>query len=108
MYQWLVLGVKLRDTQSGLKIIKREVLEVIMPLVLVKRYAFDAELCFLAQKHGFRAVEAPVHIEYQLNGTGINNRAIWNMFTDILAIRFRYTFLNYYQKEYWKTKFGVK
>src|SRR3989344_4607587 len=36
LYSWIILQVHLRDTQSGLKIIKREVLEVIMPLLLVK------------------------------------------------------------------------
>ena len=106
LYSWLILGVKLRDTQSGLKLIKREVLDIIMPLVLVKKYAFDLELCFLAQKHGFRMVEAPVHINQKFGCTTINNSAIRNMFMDVLAIRYRYSILRYYQKEFWKNKFG--
>lgn len=104
LYSHLVLGVKLRDTQSGLKLIKKEVLDVIMPLVLVKRYAFDLELCFLAQKHGFRAVEAPIFLDYKFRGTGINKKAILGMFLDTLAIRYRYSFLNYYQKRFWDEK----
>lgn len=105
IYSWLVLGVKLRDTQSGLKMIKREVLEVIMPLLLVKSYAFDIELCFLAQKHGFRAVEAPLHIhykEFEGKSTTVNIRAIKGMFLDVLAIRYRYTFKKFYQKAFWE------
>jgi len=107
IYSWLILGVKLRDTQSGLKLIKREVLDIIMPLVLVKKYAFDLELCFLAQKHGFRMVEAPVYINQKFGKTTITNRAIRSMFMDVLAIRYRYSILRYYQKEFWKNKFGV-
>ncbi len=105
LFLWLVLGLRLRDTQTGLKVVKREVLEVIMPLILVKRYAFDAELCFLAQKHGFRIVEAPIRVNYKFNGTGINTKSIWGMFIDTLAIRYRYTILHYYQKKYKRDNF---
>jgi glycosyltransferase involved in cell wall biosynthesis len=109
LYSWMILGVRLRDTQSGLKLIKREVLEVIMPLVLVKRYGFDLELCFLAQKHGFRAVEAPLHVTYNEftdkdKKSTIKLKDIRGMFLDVLAIRYRYTIKKYYQKEYWKLR----
>ena len=103
IYQRLILGVSLRDTQSGLKLIKREVLEIIMPLLLVKRYAFDVELCFLAQKHGFRASEAPLHLTYnQFKGSTIRIRDIMGMFLDVLAIRYRYSIIHYYQKKFWE------
>lgn len=106
IYSWLILGVKLRDTQSGMKLIKREVLEIVLPLVLVKRYGFDLELCFLAQKHGFRAVEAPLHINYgefnKEQGSTIKFRNIIGMFLDVLAIRYRYSIKKYYQKEFHK------
>lgn len=105
IYSWLVLQVNLRDTQSGLKLIKREVLDIIMPLLLVKRYAFDLELCFLAQKHGFRMVEAPIEVCRQLNGSTINFKAIKGMFLDVLAIRYRYTIKKYYQKKFWSDRF---
>ena len=105
LYSWTILGVKLRDTQSGLKLIKREVLEVIMPLMLVKRYAMDIELCFLAQKHGFRTVEAPLHIDFQhFNGktSAGSLSTIKGMFMDVLSIRYRYSFLRYYQRAFHK------
>lgn len=105
LYSWTILGVKLRDTQSGLKLIKREVLEVIMPLLLVKRYAMDIELCFLAQKHGFRTVEAPLHIDFQAfhgKPSASSLKTINGMFLDVLAIRYRYSFLHYYQRAFHK------
>jgi glycosyltransferase involved in cell wall biosynthesis len=105
VYSWLILGIKLRDTQSGFKLIKREVLEVIMPLVMVKRYGFDLELCFLAQKHGFRTVEAPLHIDFQSydgKSSTIKIKDIWGMFLDVLAIRYRYSILHYYQRAFHK------
>ncbi|MDP2925331.1 MAG: glycosyltransferase family 2 protein [Nanoarchaeota archaeon] len=102
VYSWLVLGVSLRDTQSGLKLIKREVLEVIMPLLLVKRYAFDIELCFLAQKHGFRTVESPLYVTYNtFRKSTIKFKNIIGMFLDVLAIRYRYSITGFYQKKFW-------
>ena len=84
---------------------KREVLEVLMPLVVIKRWAFDLELMFLAQKHGFRTVEAPIILDYRKSFSSVNVNAIWGMFVDVLGIRYRYTFKNYYQKEYHR-RFG--
>jgi glycosyltransferase involved in cell wall biosynthesis len=105
LFSYLLLGVHLRDTQSGIKLIKKEVLDVIMPLLMVKQYAFDLELCFLAQKHGFRVVEAPISITYKFSGSGININSVWNMFVDTLAIRYRYSILHYYQKRFHEERF---
>lgn len=105
LYTWLLLGLNLKDTQTGLKLIKKDVLDIIMPLLLVKQYAFDVELCFLAVKHGFRVVEAPINIEYKFTGSGINTSTIIGMALDVLAIRYRYSLLKYYQKKYQEAHF---
>ena len=105
MYSMCVLGLNLRDTQSGIKLMKREVLEIILPLVAVKKYAFDLELCFLAQRQGFRIVEAPIMLDYQFTGSGIKFKAIIYAFLDVLAIRYRYSFLKYYQKKFHEIHF---
>ena len=102
----MILGISLRDTQSGLKVFKREVLEVILPLLLIKRYAFDLELCFLAQKHGFRTVEAPICVSFKGFTSSINLKTPYAMLLDILAIRYRYTFLKYYQRKYHEIHFN--
>jgi glycosyltransferase involved in cell wall biosynthesis len=106
LYSKMVLGVSLSDTQSGMKLMKREVLDVLMPLVTVKKYAFDLELMFLAQKHNFRTVEAPIYLNYNFTGSGINTNSIKGMFLDVLGIRYRYSFLRYYQQKYQEC-FGV-
>lgn len=107
IYSYLILGVRLRDTQSGLKLVKREVLEIIMPLLLVKRFSFDLELCFLAQKHGFKTVEVPLHLTYQqFEGvsTTIKVKDIFAMFYEVLLIRYHYSIKHTYQKKFWKNK----
>ena len=107
LYSRIILGVRLRDTQSGLKLIKREALEIIMPLLQVKRFSFDLELCFLAQKHGFKMVEAPLHLTYQqfeeVSST-IRFKDIFIMFYEVLQIRVNYSFKKVYQKEFWKNR----
>jgi glycosyltransferase involved in cell wall biosynthesis len=105
VFSYLLLGVKLRDTQSGLKLIKREVLEIILPLMRVSRFGFDLELCFLAQKHGFRTVEAPLHLTYQeFEGvrTTIRFKDIFLMFSEVIQIRINYSIKRVYQKTFWK------
>lgn len=100
----IILGISIHDTQSGLKLIKRELLDIIMPLILVKKFAFDLELCFLAQKHGFRSVEAPIHINFQGKST-IKGSSVVSMLIDLIAIRYRYSVTHYYQKEFHKAKY---
>jgi len=104
LFYWLVLGIRLRDTQSGLKLVRREALEVIMPSVVANRYVFDLELCFLAHHHGFRIVEIPVALDYQFNGTGVNLRSGLSALRDVLAIRYRYSVSKYYQRRFWENK----
>ncbi len=106
-YSFLILGVRLRDTQSGLKLVKREVLETIMPLVMIKRFSFDVELCFLAQKHGFHTVEVPLHLTYnqfrEVSST-IRLADIITMFLEVLQIRYNFSVRKKYQKAFWEIK----
>src|SRR4030042_2438859 len=51
IYQILVrilFGLNVRDTQVGIKFFRRQVLEQVLPRVLVKAYAFDIELLAVA------------------------------------------------------------
>ena len=105
IYSFIILGVKLRDTQSGLKLVKREVLDIIMPLLQIKRFAFDLELCFLAQKHGFKTVEAPLYLTYQQFeriSTTIKLKDIFSMFFEVLIIRYNYSVKRIYQRMFWE------
>ena len=73
-----LFNLNVKDTQVGLKLFKREVLEDIMPKLLVKRYAFDVELLANAIKKGYKIVEAPVELTFNFNSK-INWKAIWYM-----------------------------
>lgn len=91
----LMFNLDVKDTQVGLKLFKRELLEEIMPRVLVKKYAFDIELLANAVKRGYKIAEAPVELEFK-NSSSVNWSAIRNMFVDTLAIAYRMHIKDYY------------
>lgn len=101
MLVWLLLRVDVRDTQVGAKLFRREMLETVMPLLLVKRYAFDLEVLAVGRQFGFdRVQEAPIRLDYGFTGTGINSDAIWRMFVDTLAIAYRTHIRHWYVRRY--------
>jgi len=91
----ILFNLGVTDTQVGLKAFRRQVLEKIMPLVLVKRYAFDIELLALVQRCGFKIVEAPVQLRLKLS-TAVNPRSLAKTLFDTLAVFYRMRILKYY------------
>ena len=56
--------IDVRDTQTGFKVIRRDVLRAVLPRMLEKRYAFDLELLVIARLLGYRKVfEAPQSVD---------------------------------------------
>ncbi len=110
VYQIMVFflfGLKVRDTQVGLKVFRREVLADIMPRLLVKRFAFDVEMLSVAHRLGYKRIfEAPVHLTHHFKSS-INRRAIFNMIVDTAAIFYRLRLLHYYDNanaEKWRVQ----
>lgn len=101
-YQQLVRALfflNVRDTQVGLKVFRREVAEEVMPLLLVKRYAFDLEFLVVARTLGFdRIRELPVTLDYQFQGSGMGSMAVFRALLDTFAIFYRVRILRYYQR----------
>jgi len=94
----MLFGLPLRDTQTGIKLFKREVLDRVFHKVLIKRYAFDLELLVLAHHNGFKIAEAPVVVEYTGRFGHITFMAIFNMMWDTAAVFYRLRILRYYDK----------
>jgi dolichol-phosphate mannosyltransferase len=91
----LMIGSKLRDTQAGLKAIRKSAFMEVFPRLAVKRYAFDVELLTVANLYGLRVVEMPVNIKMQ----GLFSfREIWKMFLDLLGITYRLRVIRWYQR----------
>jgi hypothetical protein len=94
----VLFGVKVRDTQTGLKMIRREVLDAVLPRVLEKRYAFDLEFLVVARLLGFtRTFEAPITLSYRFT-SGVNARQTLFIIIDTLAIAYRRYILGTYHR----------
>ncbi len=91
----LLTGIRITDTQSGLKAFRTDALRKIMPLVSVKRYAFDVELLTVASLLKMRIAELPIDIK--LN-THFKFKEIVRMSVDLAGITYRLRLRRWYQK----------
>lgn len=100
-YQLLIRAlfrVSVRDTQTGLKMMRREVAAKVLDVALVKRFAFDLELLAIARRFGYRRIiEAPVLIDYQFSST-TNLKAVFSVLWDTMAIFYRMYLRHWYDK----------
>ena len=95
----VLLGIKVRDTQAGLKIFRRPVLEKVLPRLLVKSYAIDLEILSVANHLGYKRIfEAPIKLTYVFEGlthaTGL--RVIYYSLVEALAVFYRLRIVHYY------------
>jgi glycosyltransferase involved in cell wall biosynthesis len=105
----ILFNLNVRDTQVGMKIFKRKVLENVLPRLLVKKFAFDIELLAVANYLKYSKIyESPIELYFRYNSTitSINFwKVIWNMLIDTMAIFYRLRIIKYYDesnKRIWK------
>lgn len=104
-FYWLVhflFGFKVKDTQAGIKIFKREVLKKVLPVLLVKSYAFDIEILSVAHRFGFKKIyEAPIKLDFKFGSLtkAATLRTIWKMLWDTAAVFYRLKVLRYYDRQ---------
>ncbi len=63
-----LIGVPLTDMDCGFRILRREIIDAILPEVGVLPYSFWAEFTILAWRHGYRILEVPVSHRNRLAG----------------------------------------
>jgi glycosyltransferase involved in cell wall biosynthesis len=103
----LLFNLSTRDTQTGLKLFRRQVLEQVVPLLAIKRFAFDLELLVVARFLGYRNIcEAPITLDYQFEST-VNARAAFDVLWDTAAIFYRLRVLRYYKRRREQTAKGL-
>lgn len=93
-------GLDVSDTQTGLKVFRREVLVKILPRLIVKRWAFDLEMLAVANLLGFKRIyESPVEIVHNFS-SNVGIKAVQNFAIDYLSILYRIHILRYYEDTY--------
>ena len=97
----LLFGINVRDSQVGMKLYKRKLLEDVLPRLLVKQFAFDIEILAVANRLGYTKIyEAPVELNFAVATSSITMKKIlvtvWNMMQDTLAVFYRLRIRHYY------------
>ncbi len=95
----VLFGIKVQDTQAGIKIFKKKVLEKILPRLVEKKFAGDLEMLVVAYTLGFRRIyEAPIKLDYNLGGitSAATMQSIIGILIDTCAIFYRKNILRYY------------
>jgi len=88
-----LFDLPLHDTQTGIKLFRREVLQRVYPRTRVGRFAFDLEMLVAATRFGYKVVEAPVKVTFQRGTRG--RIGIWDILRswwDTLDIFYRASF----------------
>lgn len=104
IYQLLVkilFGLNVSDTQVGLKLYRRKVLNKVIPKIIIKNWAFDLEILVVAHNLGFtRIIEAPIEIKKHFTRKKLAPASIFYLLRDTLAIFYRKYLIRYYQQKF--------
>lgn len=89
-----LFGLNISDTQTGIKLFKRNVLEESIPRLQVSRFAFDLELLVAVSRFGYKIVEYPVEVLYQRKGNlgRMKSSHFFAALIDTIKIYFRASF----------------
>lgn len=74
------------DTQTGMKLFRREVLRRALPAVRSTTFAFDLDLLVNVHRLGFRIAEAPVTVKFLRKASRLTVRDVWRIGTDTLRL----------------------
>jgi len=92
----MLFRLPVKDTQTGIKLFKREVLLRAFPLLVSMQYVIDLELLLIANYMHYKIVEAPVQIHFQRPFGRITWADIRGIVVDTMSIFYRFYVLGYY------------
>jgi glycosyltransferase involved in cell wall biosynthesis len=84
-YFWLVkmlFGLPVRDTQTGLKLVRRDLLLKALEKTESRGFTLDLELLVRLVQLGAVMVEAPVVVQHSMKFGGIGLPVVWQIFRD--------------------------
>jgi glycosyltransferase involved in cell wall biosynthesis len=96
----ILFGLPIMDSQTGIKLFKREVLELSLPRLVIKQFAFDLELLVILHENKKKIVSAPIELKFSRGAFGkIRWKNIVQIMVDTLSIYFRDKILGFYKRE---------
>ena len=97
MFVKIFFHLPIQDTQTGLKLFKREAIINIFPRILVKAFAYDLEVLVACNSNGKKIVSAPVIVNPNRHFGFIKLSVLWKTFIDTLAIFYRLNIVKFYK-----------
>lgn len=97
----ILFRLNVKDTQAGIKIFKKSVLDKILPRLVEKKFAGDLEILVVARYLGFKRIyEAPIKLDYTLGEftSAATLSSIKGILVDTFAIYYRMYIMGYYKK----------
>ena len=104
-YYWflkVLFGLKLKDTQTGIKLFRTASIQPILKVMRTSRFSFDIELLAIATKKGLVIKEMPVVVNFSRNKSDrskIRFASIMEMVRDSIRIRMYVSKLKVSSKE---------
>ncbi len=95
---WALFRLPVRDTQTGLKLYRAEVLRRVAGRLLVKRFAFDLEALANAHRLGYRITEAPVVVTRERDFPRVGSSDALDIAIDTLAVWYRMYVKRWYDR----------
>ena len=92
----VLFSLPVKDTQTGIKLFKYDVLKVCLPKVLVKRYAFDLELLLVVNEKKYKIMEVPINLNAKRKLGRIGLRDAFKVFKDTVGVFWRFYIKRYY------------
>jgi dolichol-phosphate mannosyltransferase len=91
-YVSVVAGVPIRDTTSGYRAYRREVLEETeFDRIKIRGYVVHGEMAYQAWIHGFRLGEVPIHFKNRAReASKLSSEEIYMALVNFALLRFRY------------------
>jgi glycosyltransferase involved in cell wall biosynthesis len=95
MFVKMLLGIRIGDTQTGFKAFRTKHLKMIMKVIAVNGYSWDAEVLAVASMLKLKIAEVPVNIK---QNKLFSIRGILRMLMETLGIAYRLRIARCYQK----------
>ncbi len=86
----LMFKLKIKDTQTGIKLFKHDVIKPICENLITTGFAFDIEILATASKLGYKIIEMPITLNFsreRREKSRMTMKTIINVFKDTLKIK---------------------
>lgn len=97
----LLFNLRVKDTQTGLKLFKKEAIKKVMEVTEIEGFSFDIEILSIINRLGYKIVDAPIKLNFtRQHAMGrIKLKDITKMFSDTIKIFCKLKIQKKYDKE---------